>query len=100
MTQKQSLQEFQSSMLDRMVEVECAGREDEKDLNMLKRQFVEKMLDEENGQELLTLLGEGEFIIAERMQLILEYSNLKNEFKYAIPSWLRLVAHLKTVYKA
>ena len=75
---------------------EVVSGQDETSLHLTKQEFMDKMLKEKDGWQLLDLLEIGEANIAERLGLIHGY--LKNSQVYFdIPSWHHLVAHLRIV---
>lgn len=65
---------------------------------LLKRQeFIAKMLEEENGQQLLDLLERGEWRVCERLGMSNAFIGDDNEPYIKVPNWDRLVAHLQIV---
>lgn len=70
--------------------------EETTDLHLTRDEFMQKMLKEQNGQELLDLLEDGEWRICERMGLSKAY--FENNIPYIdVPRWNNLVAHLRLV---
>ena len=66
------------------------------DLHLEREDFMQKMFAEENGQQLLDLLEEGEWRVCERMGLSKAY--VEDGTAYIdVPRWNNLVAHLKIV---
>jgi hypothetical protein len=66
------------------------------DLHLTREEFMEKMLTEENGSELLDLLEIGEWRACERMGLSKAYIN-EGVAYIDVPRWNNLVSHLKIV---
>lgn len=65
-------------------------------LHLTREEFMDKMLTEENGRELLDLLEIGEWRACERMGLSVAY--IKEGKAYIdVPRWNNLVSHLKIV---
>ena len=70
--------------------------EDTLNLTLTKEQFMTKMLQEENGHELLQLLESGESDVVERLGLC--HGEIKNgQVVFFVPKWNTLLAHLKIV---
>ena len=78
----------------------CGGeiKEDENStcLTITKSEFQRRMLQEEDGVELLNLLEMGESSICERMGLCHGYIKEGQVF-FDVPAWNNLVAHLRIV---
>ncbi|MHA1948314.1 MAG: hypothetical protein ACW99G_03600 [Candidatus Thorarchaeota archaeon] len=74
----------------------CEETEETTDLHLTRDEFMTKMYQEKNGQELLDLLESGEHRICERMGLSNAY--YEGDTAYIdVPRWNNLVAHLNLV---
>jgi hypothetical protein len=79
----------------------CSGgliseSEETVNLHLTRTQFMERMLREPKGQELLNLMESGEWRICERMGLCNGYVQ-GGEVYIDVPGWANLVAHLNIV---
>lgn len=75
---------------------EIAETENSTALTLTKDDFVRKMLQEKDGNELLSLLQSGEKDVVERMGLCHGYRKDGQAF-FDVPGWNNLVAHLRIV---
>lgn len=65
-------------------------------LTLVKQQFMDKMLQEKDGWDLLDCLEGGEWKVAERLGLINGYVK-DGQPCFNVPRWNNLVAHLRIV---
>lgn len=66
-------------------------------LHLTKKQFMERMLQEKDGQPLLDLMEDGEWRVCERLGLTNAYHDGGNAY-IDVPRWNNLIAHLRIVH--
>jgi len=79
-----------------MCEGEISETEETTNLTLTKQEFMDKMLQEEDGAELLQLLESGESNVTERLGLC--HGEIRDgQVVFDIPGWKNLVTHLRIV---
>jgi len=67
-----------------------------KDLHLTRKEFMDKMLLEQDGRSLLDLMEIGEWKVCERLGLT--NAHYEGDVAYIdVPRWINLVAHLRIV---